>query len=116
MCCPNIGHDFQIIPGTSFCSETTGYFRFYFNHSQVTFCLIIIKRNHEVIQNSLLLKGLYNFSVFLPPALFDLEFFTSLEEFENKFAVDMSFVNNSPKWFDETAKAFERWAANSDRL
>lgn len=54
--------------------------------------------------------------MFLPPALFDLEFFTSLEEFENKFAVDMSFVNNSPKWFDETAKAFERWAANSDRL
>lgn len=28
----------------------------------------------------------------------------------------MSPVNNSPQWFDETAKAFERWAANSDRL
>lgn len=44
------------------------------------------------------------------------EFFASLETFENKFAIDMSPVNNSPQWFDETAKAFERWAANSDRL
>lgn len=44
------------------------------------------------------------------------EFFDLLETFENKFAVDMSTVNNSPEWFDETAKAFERWAANWDKL
>lgn len=44
------------------------------------------------------------------------KFFASLEAFENKFAVDTSPVNNSPEWFDDTAKAFERRAAHSDRL
>lgn len=44
------------------------------------------------------------------------EFFASLEEFENKFAVSTSYANNSPEWLGETTKAFERRAANSDRL
>lgn len=57
----------------------------------------------------------------LPPVLFNAgrelsEFFASLEAFENKFSADMSLTNGSPDWFDETAKAFERRAANSDRL
>lgn len=44
------------------------------------------------------------------------EFFASLESFENKFAVDMSNTNNSPKWLDKTAKTFEQLATNSDKL
>lgn len=44
------------------------------------------------------------------------EFFALLEDFENKFAVDSSSLNGSSQWLDETARAFERRAVNSDRL
>lgn len=47
--CPNIGHDFQVIPGSIFRAEATGYFGFYFDHPNIPLRLIVIKRNNEVM-------------------------------------------------------------------
>lgn len=62
------------------------------------------------------LKNISSPSVFANEGRELSEFFASLEAFEHKFAVDTSSANSSPKWLDDTAKAFERRAENSDRL
>lgn len=41
--CPNIGHDFQVIPGSIFRAEATGYFGFYFDHPNIPLRLIVIR-------------------------------------------------------------------------
>ena len=49
MCRANVGHDFQIISGTFLSSEASGYFGLDLYHPKITFCLVVIKRDIEVM-------------------------------------------------------------------
>ena len=78
MGCSDIGHDFYVISCTFFGAEATGYLGFYFYHANVTFCLIVIKGNHEVFDKKadgclVIRKTLHkckDFTFFLPATLF----------------------------------------------
>ena len=49
MCRAYVGHDFQILSGTFLSSEASGYFGLDFYHPKITFCLVVIKRDIEVM-------------------------------------------------------------------
>ena len=49
MCRTNVGHDFQIIPDAFLSSEASGYFGLDLYHPKITFRLVVIKRDIEVI-------------------------------------------------------------------
>ena len=49
VCRANVGHDFPIISGTFLCSEASGYFGLDLYHPKITFCLVVIKRDIEVM-------------------------------------------------------------------
>ena len=49
MCRAYVGHDFQIISGTFLSSEASGYFGLDLYHPKITFCLVVIKRDIEVM-------------------------------------------------------------------
>ncbi|WP_243035134.1 hypothetical protein [Clostridium sp. AF32-12BH] len=49
MCRANVGHDFQIISGTFLSSEASRYFGLDLYHPKITFCLVVIKWDIEVM-------------------------------------------------------------------
>ena len=49
VCRANAGRDFQIISGIFLSSEASGYFGLDFYHPKITFCLVVIKRDIEVM-------------------------------------------------------------------
>ena len=49
MCRAYVGHDFQIISDTLLSSEASGYFGLDLYHPKITFCLVVIKRDIEVM-------------------------------------------------------------------
>ena len=78
MCRTNVGHDFPIISGTFLCSEASGYFGLDLYHLKITFCLVVIKRDIEVMNKKadwdlVIRKAFYkgkDFSFFLPTTFF----------------------------------------------
>ena len=78
VCRANVGHDFPIISGTFLCSEASGYFGLDLYHPKITFCLVVIKRDIEVMNKKadwdlVIRKAFYkgkDFSFFLPTTFF----------------------------------------------
>ena len=50
-CSTDVGHDIQIFNGTVEASETAGKLGFDFDIANVTFSLIVVKRNGKVIDS-----------------------------------------------------------------
>lgn len=82
VCRANVGHDFPIISGTFLCSEASGYFGLDLYHPKITFCLVVIKRDIEVMNKKadwdlVIRKAFYkgkDFSFFLSDHVFSLRF------------------------------------------
>ena len=98
MCRAYVGHDFQIISDTFLSSEASGYFGLDFYHPKITFCLVVIKRDIEVMDKKadwdlVIRKAFYkgkDFSFFLPVTFFLRGFgkWTFLPSLFDKFIID----------------------------
>ena len=75
---PDVGHDFQIVSGTIFTTEAAGHLGLNFYHPDITFGLIVIEWNHEVMDKKadcclVIIKTLHqskNLSFFFRPRFF----------------------------------------------